>query len=92
MAKQTERKQAARWRKAKNPEVGSRWDTPMNRTIWERDHGQDQELWRGGEKLATARPDGSWVVHVPGLPRDRVLGQASDIAAAKVAARKACES
>jgi hypothetical protein len=77
MAKQTERKQAARWRKAKNPEVGSRWDTPMNRTIWE---------------LATARPDGSWVVHVPGLPRDRVLGQASDIAAAKVAARKACES
>lgn len=53
------RKPPARWRKAKFPEAGGRWDTSMNRAIWNRDHGRDVELWRGGVKLARVYPSGN---------------------------------
>lgn len=73
----------ARWRKAKNPEAGGRWDTPMNRMVWNRDHGQDVELTRGGVVLATVSPGGGWVVH----GASSVRGRESDVEKAKARVR-----
>lgn len=73
----------ARWRKAKNPEAGGRWDTPMNRMIWNRDHGQDVELTRDGVVLATVSPGGGWVVH----GANSVSGRESDVETAKTRVR-----
>lgn len=85
-----QRKPQARWRKAKNPDAGGRWDTPMNRYLWHRDHGQDRELWRGDVLLATAKPDGSWHVRVgtDRLDRDKRVGKAVDQQAAMERARE----
>jgi hypothetical protein len=65
----TQRKPPARWRKARFPEAGTRWDTPMNRMVWERDHGDDLELWQGEKQLAYIKPgNGGWVWSVSGVP------------------------
>jgi len=70
-----------RWRKAKNPNIGTRWSTPMNNMVWQRDHGEDQELCQGGQVLATVSPDGRWSLE------DRPEhGKAEDVDVAKAAA------
>ena len=65
--------------------------TPVNRMVWEREHGQDLELWCGTELLATAKPDGSWCLCTPNVDGTKTRGQEPTIEAAKAAARKACK-
>lgn len=73
------RMKPARWRKARWPKAGTRWATPMNRIIWQRDHGDDMELWRDTERLAVAYPDGSWWVDAgPGKPRHTGKAETQD--------------
>jgi hypothetical protein len=82
--------QPKRWRRARNPNVGTRWNTPMNNFIWERDHGKDVELWQGDVNLATVSPHGSefkWSIHV----QQHVNGVASSVEEAKAAVKAALE-
>lgn len=80
-----------RWRKARFPEAGTRWDTPMNRFVWDRDHGGDFELWRGDVRLATVKPNGSWQLESRLHPRPHGLATSVDEAKkqAKQAAKEA---
>lgn len=84
-----QRKSPARWRKARNPDAGGRWDTPMNRMIWNRDHGQDLELWQGDKRLAVVAPgkdvDG-WMWSVSGIPGFR--GPEATAADARLAVKR----
>ena len=82
-----QRKPPARWRKARNPDAGGRWDTPMNRMIWNRDHGQDLEFWQGGKELAYIKPGhGGWMWRVIGISGLR--GPEDSPEAAKAAVRQ----
>lgn len=75
----------ARWRKAVNPDKGTRWDTAVNRSLWQRDHGQDLELWRDGRKLATVtRVRGGWQWRLLRAP-----GSRPEFAASRDEAKKA---
>lgn len=84
----SERKPPARWRAARFPEAGGRWDTPVNRFVWNRDKGRDVELWRGRKHLATVKPDGAWFVHVGARDKGWCATVAEAKAAAKLAATK----
>lgn len=80
-----------RWRKAKDPNIGTRWNTPMNRFVWDRDHGRDIELWRGEKHIATVNTETlAWRVEVGPTPRSR--GRATSLDLAKAAAKEAAES
>ena len=79
-----------RWRRAKNPDAGGRWDTPMNRMIWHRDHGNDLELVQSGQILATVRPSGAWSLDVgPNRLRTQVASSVDDAKSAAVEAVRA---
>ena len=83
----------ARWRKAKFPDAGSRWDTPINRHIWHRDYGQDVELWSAGKCIAVVREDGSWAAGIRGTDGswndDVRRGRAKSVDEAKREAKRA---
>ena len=83
----TAKKKPARWRKARNPNIGTRWSTPTNNMIWNRDYGDDIELWRGEVRLAVvdARGDCAWQVTIGYRP----FGNGGTLEIAKAQAKAA---
>jgi hypothetical protein len=77
------RRSPMRWRarRQRSDERGNN----MTNFIWRRDNGQDEELVRDGEVLATVKPDGRW--YVESKPT-RQNGKEASVEQAKTVARK----
>jgi hypothetical protein len=78
----TKKRSPMRWRarRQRSDERGNN----MTNFIWRRDNGQDEELVRDGEVLATVKPDGRWYVE----STTRQNGKESTVEQAKIVARK----
>jgi hypothetical protein len=67
----------------------------MNRHIWNRDHGDDVELWREGECIAVVHGNGSWAAGRRGTDGswndDVKRGQSKSIDEAKREAKRAAD-